>query len=624
MTSNTKRDVKNVIARSFLNKDRDAFKATLLQHARVFFSDKIKDFSESSLGGLLLDLPAEVGDHMSFYLDHQYTELDAELAVESANIQRHLRRAGVKITGASPAVVSVSWAIEVPAVLSGASYVPQESALPTILQGSIVESDDGVLFELTEDLDFSSRYADETLKAKVTIGKVSSAGNPLTFILVMGGPGNAPGAPDGICISGFRAVESFAIPNSYIPFRELTLAQEDVTEIISVVDSEGNQYYQVESLAQDTVFRGVQNTTSDNDLVNQVLELIPAPYRFTSIMDYDTKLTTIRFGNGNATTLNDDIIPDPSELALPLYGKQTFHRYTLDPGKLLSSQTLGVTPVNTTITVTYRYGGGLKHNVASRSINAVNTLRMLFSSGLTSSLAQQIRASVSVRNTDPAAGGEDALTLDELRDKIPAARNAQGRIVTTSDLLARVYTMPSNFGRVFRAGVRSNPRNPLATQLFIISRNAQNQLIISPDSLKKNLRTFLNEFRMISDAIDILDAGVINLGIDFKVSVEPNTVKNLVLQDVLSRLIKYFDVKNFQIDQPIKLDDIRNIIFNSPGVASVIDVRVKSISGIVSERRYTDVKYDVASNTKKNLLIPTPGAIFEVRYPELDIVGSAL
>ncbi len=624
MSSNTKRDIKNVVARSFLNKDRDAFKATLLQHARIFFSDKIKDFSESSLGGLLLDFPAEIGDHMSYYLDHQFTELDPELAVESINIQRHLRRAGVVITGASPAVVSVSWAIEVPAELVGASYVPQESALPVILQGSIVESDDGVLFELIEDLDFSERYADGTLKAKITIGRTSAAGNPSTFILVMGGPGNFPAAPDGTCISGFRAVESFSIPNSYVAFREISLAQENVTQIISVTDSDGNSYYEVDSLAQDTVFKGIQNHSNDNDFVNETLELIPAPYRFTKTMDYDTKLTTLRFGNGNASTLDDDIIPDPSELALPLYGRQTFQRYTLDPGRLLRTQTLGAAPVNTTITVNYRYGGGLRHNVSSRSINAISTLRMTFSSSISTTIAQQVRASISVRNPEPASGGEDPLTLDELRSKIPAARNSQSRIVTTSDLLARIYTMPSNFGRVFRAGVRSNPRNPLATQLFIISRNAENQLIISPDSLKKNLRVFLNEFRMISDAIDILDAGVVNLGIEFKIAVEHNAVKNIVLQDVLTRLRRYFDIKNFQIDQPIKLDDIRNLIYNNPGVASVIDVRVKSISGTVSERKYSDIKFDVASNTKKNLLIPAPGSIFEIRYPEVDLIGSAI
>lgn len=620
---NSKQDVKNVVSRSYLNKDRNAFKALLLQHARSFFADKIKDFSEASMGGLLLDMAAEIGDNMSFYLDHQFTELDAELAVETRNIQRHIRAAGVPITGASPAVVNMTWAVEVPAQLVGSVYVPQASALPTIQQGSVVESDDGVQFELVEDIDFSSTHADGTFKAKMTVASATTAGAPLSFIMVMGGTGNAPAAPDGTCVSGIRTSESFVIPNVHVPFRELTLTNDDVTEIVSVTDLDGNVYYEVESLTHDTVFRAVANVSGDSDLVTDNLEVIPAPYRYTRSTDFDTGLTTLRFGSGNAQTLVDDIIPDPSELALPLYGKTTFSRFTLDPNKLLGTQTLGVAPINTTIVVDYRSGGGLSHNVAAQTIRTVNTLRMTFAGAISSALATQIRASVAVRNVDPARGGEDAPTLDELRSKIPAARNAQGRIVTKTDMLARVYTMPSNFGRVYRAGIRSSQQNPLATQLFIVSRDADGKLVVSPDALKKNLMLFLNEFRMISDAVDILDAAVVNIGVEFKIVTEQNATKNIVVQDILTKLAKFFDVKNFQIDQPIKVDDVSNIIYNTPGVASVVDIRFKNIVGTVLDREYSNVKFDVSTNMKKKFIVPPPGAIFEVRYAEFDILGSA-
>lgn len=624
MSINTKQTVKNVIARSYLNKDRDAFKSTLLQHAQTFFPDKIKDFSEASLGGLLLDFAAEVGDHMSFYLDHQFTELDPELAVEDQNVQRHLVNAGVAITGASAAVVAVAWVIEVPAERSGASFIPSPSSLPVILQGSIVESDDGVLFELTEDLDFSATDASGKLLAVITSGQVGSDGNPATFILMMGGPGNSPRAPDGLCVSGLRAVETFVVPNSFVPFRRISLSNEDVTSIISVTDSDGNVYYEVSSLVQDTVFRALPNASSDRDEVSDSLELIPAPYRFETLTDIDTRLTTLRFGSGNAQTLNDDVIPDPSELALPLYGKQTFSRFSLDPGKLLGTQTLGVSPVNTTLTVTYRYGGGLTHNVASQTINTVNTLRMVFPSATSTTLSQQIRASLSVRNITPAVGGEDEPTIDDLRSQIPAARNAQSRIVTRPDLLARIYTMPSSLGRVFRAGIRSNPNNPLAAQLFIVSRDVNGNLTVSPDTLKKNLRIFLNEFRLISDAIDILDCPIVNFGLEFKVSTDPGAVKNLVLQNIISSLTQYFSISNFQIDQPISVDDVRNIIYNSFGVVSIVDLRFKNFVSSYAGRTYSNFKFDVTSNTIKQLIVGPPGSIFEMRYPTFDIVGSAV
>lgn len=624
MPISTKQTIRNVIARSYLNKDRDAFKSTLLRHAQTFFPDKIRDFSDAGLGGLLLDLAAEVGDHMSFYLDHQFTELDPELAVEDANVQAHLSNAGVIVAGASPAVVALSWAIEVPAQRAGSSFVPSPSSLPVILQGSIAESDDGTLFELTEDLDFSADDRSGASLASVTISSVGSDGNPLSFIMVMGGPENSPRAPDGVCISGLRAIETFPIPNVFVPFRTISLANNDVTDVLSVTDADGNQYYEVSSLGQDSVFRSIPNIGSDSDVVSDTLELIPAPFRFETRVDVDTRLMTLRFGSGNAATLDADVIPDPSELALPLYGKQTFSRFTLDPGKLLGTQTLGVAPVNTTLTVTYRYGGGLVHNAASKTINTVQTLRMVFPSSIDPTLSQRVRSSVAVRNIEPAAGGEDPLTIDELRSQIPAARNAQLRIVTKPDLLARIYTMPSSFGRVFRAGIRSNPNNPLAAELFIVSRDVNGNLVISPDTLKKNLRVYLNEFRLISDAIDILDSPVINVGLEFKVSTDPSSIKNIVLQNIIVALQSYFDIRNFQIDQPISIDDVRNIIYNSTGVVSIIDLQFKSLVGTVAGRSYSDVGINVSTSTVKQLVVAPPGGIFEMRFPAFDIVGSAL
>jgi hypothetical protein len=241
-----------------------------------------------------------------------------------------------------------------------------------------------------------------------------------------------------------------------------------------------------------------------------------------------------------------------------------------------------------------------------------------------STVASQVRASIDIRNDSVARGGDDALTLDELRSKIPAARNAQSRIVTREDLLARVYTMPSGFGRVFRAGVRSNPNNPLSTQLFITSRDRQKKLVTSPDTLKKNLRTYLNQFRLISDAIDILDAQVINTKVTFQVAVEPNTNKRLAVQNVISDLKEYFNIKNFQIDQPISTADITNIIINTPGVLSIINLKITGISGNVLERAYSNSAFNVSSNTFKGLIIGPPGSIFEVRYPDFDIIGSAV
>lgn len=599
---------------TYLSKDFGSFRADLLQYAKTFFPDKIKDFSEASVGGMFLDFAAFVGDNNSFYIDHQFGELFPETAVEPKNIERHIRDSGIKITGASPAVVNVDVYVEVPAATVNGKLIPKAASLPVIMQGTIFQASNGTNFNLIEDLNFAETDEESQLTATVIVGDVDTSGNPTSFIMMKTGE----------CVSGVTATQTFRIGSDFTPFRKLTLAQENVTEIISVTDTDGNEYYEVESLTQDVVFRGMLNRGTDNVLVKEALELVPAPFRYVRTTSVETRLTTIQFGSGKADTLDDDIIPDPSELAIPLYGKRQFSRFSIDPNNLLSTRTLGISPVNTTITVEYRYGGGLSHNVGSQTIKTVKTLLMKFPGLPSSSEAAAIRASVSVINESIAAGGESAPTLEELRAQIPSARNMQARIVSKEDLLARVYTMPSNFGRVFRAGIRSNPNNPLAAQLFIISRNSKSELITSPDALKKNLIVYLNQYRLISDAIDILDARVINLGLDFQIVTNINSNANIVIQAVITRLKKYFDRKNFQIDQPIIIDDVRDVIYRTPGVVTVADMKFKNFVNVVSERTYSDSIFDVVANTSKGLLTGPPGSIFEIKYPNYDIVGSAI
>ncbi len=614
MTVDSRRQLlKTVKQRKYLNKDFDSLRADLLEYARTHFGDRIRDFTESSLGGLLLELPAYVGDSNSFYLDHQFHELSIETAVEPRNIERHLRDAGVEIVGASPSVVDVTFLIEIPADLTISPRIPSVSALPVIYAGTIVQAENGIKFELTEDIDFTETDNAGNLTASVVIGDRDSNNNPLTFIL----------SKTELCISGQRATETFSL-GSFEKFKKITLGFENVTDIIAVEDGLGNNYYKVEHLTQDIVFEAVLNRNDDNELVRENLIITPAPYRFISNTSAQTRLTTLTMGGGTAESLDDDIVPDPSEFALPLYGKRTFSRFTLDPGNLLRTGTLGVIASNTNLSVTYRYGGGLGHNIPAKSIRGITTLSMGFPNGPTASVSQFVRASADAMNYKDAAGGDDAPTLDELKFRAPAARAAQGRIVTKPDVLARIYTMPSNFGRVYRASIRSNPNNPLASQLFIISRNSNNQLVVSPDSLKKNLVTYLNQFRMISDAIDILDAQVINLKLEFTIVTDPNYNRNLILQNVISRLNQYYNIKNFEIDQPIVLSDINNIIYNNTGVISVQSVRFRNLTNTISDRVYSDIQFDVESNITKGILIGPPGSIFELRFKNFDVVGNAI
>lgn len=606
-------DLKNVRQRRFLGRDFDGFRNQLLEYARLHYSDRLKDFSEASMGGLLLDFAAGVGDNLSFYLDHLQGELDPSTAVEPINIERHLNSAGVPIVGASPAIVPSTIFLQVPAETVGNSIRPMIAALPIVQMNSVFESNNGTSFILVEDIDFSSTDENDALVAEVRVAQKNSSNVPTSFII----------AASGFCVSGQETTETIPIGSTFIPFKQITLANSDVSEIISVYDGYGNVYYNVNSLTNDVVYRNVLNTAIDNDLVRDGLKVIPAPYRFTTRVDLKTRRTTMVLGGGNADTLEDDVIPDPSEFAISFPYSRTFSRTTVNPNQLLQTRTLGVYAVDTTLTVVYRHGGGLNHNVASNTLKNVISLRMTFPGNPSATIAGSVRSSIEITNRLEASGGDDAPTSQELVEQLPAIRNAQERIVTREDLLARVYTIPANFGRVFRAAVRSNPVNPLATQLFIVSRNIDQRLITSPDTLKRNLIKYLNPYRSISDAIDILDAYIVNLKLTFDILIDPSLNRSVVIQGILTKLQRVMSISNFNIDQPIVLSDINNLIFSTSGVLSVNSLTFENIAGIVTGRTYSDTSFNVTTSTKHGIIFPPPGGIFEIRYPEFDIVGRA-
>lgn len=607
----------DVRQRRYLGRDFESLRATLLDYARQYYPNQIQDFSESSVGGLFLDMAAYVGDNMSFYLDHLYNELNYETAVETVNIERSLINAGIQINGASPALVRMTVYIEVPTAAPG-DVDPDVTLLPVIQEGSIFSSENGTLFTLIEDIPFSIDQNDDgnyTLNSAVEkrIGLTRSDGKVLTYILTL----------SGLCVSGRQTTENFTL-GTFIPFRQITLSQSNITEIVKVFDDYGNTYYEVGALSHDVVYKNVLNTNTDSGLVKDGLRVLPAPYRFTKNTTLSGRRTTLTLGGGNANTLEDDLIPDPSEFAIAFPYSKTISRVAVNPEKLLTTNTLGISAADTSLTVVYRYGGGLQHNVPVGSIRSVVRLSIVFPMNPTNADATKIRNTIEVANREPASGGEDALTTEELVALIPTVKNSQERIVTKEDLLARVYTMPSNLGRVFRAAISTNNNNPLATQLYIISRDLNEKLIISPDSLKLNIKKYLNSYRMISDAIDVLDARVVDLQLKFTIVIDPSLNRSTVLTSVLTKLQEKFNIKKMYIDQPIIISEVVNTIFTVQGVVAVDDVKFSNISGIVNNRVYSEVTHDIKSYTKRQMLFPPQGGIFEIRYPEDDIIAKVV
>jgi len=617
--NDNKTALKSVRKRNYLARDFDGFRTVLLDYARQYYPDRIQDFSESSMGGLFLDMAAYVGDNMSFYLDHLYGELNNDTVVETVNIERALRNAGVPITGASAAVVQVDFYMEVP-VISDGSLTPDPTLLPTINAGTKIISDNGTEFSLLDDVVFwKSDEKTGTIKVDPLVEEVNGRrinGRIVTKIL----------KKSGTCGSGNQISQTFSI-GDFVQFRRLTLSQPNVTQIISVSDSQGNTYYEVGNLTHDVVYKNVLNTSENTNslmLVKDDLKVIPAPYRFVKETSLNDRKSTLVFGGGTADNLEDDIIPDPSEFSIPLPYSQTFSKIAVNPQKMLQTSTLGIAAINTMLTVTYRYGGGLSHNTPANTIKSISGLSITFPGNPTPGQQAQIRSTIEASNPEKASGGEDALTAEELLALIPSIKNSQERIVTKEDLLSRVYTMPSNFGRVFRASITRNPNNPLSSRLYIISRDNNNQLVAAHDKLKINLRRYLSSYRMISDAVDIMDAQVINLELYFQIIVDPSLNKQVLLQSIISDLKNQFKITNFHIGQPIVASDIVSTIFEKPGVVAVDEIKFNNMYGTIKNKIYSPVTFDVQLNTKNQIVYPPEGSIFEIKYPDINIIGKCV
>lgn len=611
MARNINKEVNKLKEISYTNKDFKSLRQEIQNYALRHFSNEIIDFSDASLGGLLLDMNAYVGDVLMYYLDHQFNENSLEKAIEKTNLERLIREAGLEVPSAAPAYANVDLTIVVPAELVNGVYRPKTISLPTIKKNSVFSTPGGVEFTLLEDVDFSELDKNNNLVASTSIGRLSGA-NPVNFIL----------RRNATVSSSKIETENIVISNKLIPFRTLTLSKENVNEIISVYDSNGDEYYEVDTLSQDTVFKIYENTKYDFEDVPSRLEIFHAPKRFVTSRSSQTGKTTLRFGSGDENAYDEDVIPDPSEHAIKLFGdRKSFTSIAIDPNSFLTTQTLGISPVDTTLSITYRHGGGLSHNVGAGQINAVKTLITTFVTSTPVSDEVSVRSSLRVFNPETARGGEDEATVEEMRNVALFNRSSQNRIVTREDLLARVYSMPVNFGRVYRASITDNPRNPRGSQLHVISRNAQGKLTTSPDTLKQNMSKYLNKFRIVSDSIDILDAIIVNIGVDYSVTIQKGYRSESVIGAVNSKISEYFNIRNQQINKPIVIGEIENLILNVPGVVNIIKFSINNKVGLENGNSYSGNAFSIKQNLDRGLIFPPPGGIFELKYQNEDIVG---
>lgn len=552
-------------------------------------------------------MAAYVGDVLSYYQDTQLQETFLQHAKNPANLYSLAYMMGYRPKATAASSVDLTITQRIPAKSSGSGFVPDFSYAVKLSDNSTANSSvsGDVSFLLTRPVDFtfSSSY-DPT---EVTIYSLDS-GNPSEFLLSKTVRANS--ATINSTTFTFGSAQKFST---------VTLDDTNIIKVLDITDSDGNIWYEVPYLAQDTIVKSEVNTESDNNLVPYSIKLENVARRFVTRLTSTGKLE-VQFGAGVVIARDEEFTPDPTFVVK--YGDaDTVDKLDLafDPSNFLFTRTYGQAPSNTTLTVRYLTGGGVTANVPAGTINELTTTPTP-NDGVYS-------ATLAVTNNKPAAGGKDGDTVDEIRQNSLKAFAEQKRAVTVEDITVRALSLPPDFGSVAKAYVTKealsesvglSERNPLALSLYILSYDANGKLITSSQSLKNNLKQYLSQYLMLTDAIDIKDAFIVNIGVKYEILTLPNYQARDVLINVTNTLKDYFKIQKWSINQSINLSKIYTLIDNVKGVQTVKNIRiVNKTQGV-----YSEYAYDTEGATKDNIVYPSyDPCIFEIKYPDEDIEG---
>ena len=630
----------------YLNKDFSSFKSNLIEFAKTYFPKDYNDFNESSPGMMFIEMASYVGDVLSYYIDNQFKESLMAFAQEKRTVYNMAQSFGYKPKVASPAIASVDMFHTVPALTSGTgiNYTTQADlryAL-NVKSGTELQSTSGIRFTTVEDCNFkfSSSYDPIEISVFETNNNV-----PVSYLL----------KKSVRAYSGDIAQEFFTF-NSAKKYSRISLSNENVTEIVSCVDSDGNNWYEVGFLAQDTVFTDMENNSNNDpdlatyaDSAPYLLKLLKTSRRFTTFITEDNK-TELRFGAGVSDNPDEELVPNPDEVGSTLPGSPSKLGEAFDPSNFLQTKAYGQAPSNTTLTITYRYGGGVSHNIPANSLTSVQSLNVeIDTTGLSASLVNASRTSLAVTNPVPARGGKSAESIVEVKNNTLAYFQAQQRAVTKEDYIIRVYALPPKYGNIAKAyivqdsqldpantgDVNSDNRimNPLALNLYVLGYNATRRLVQVNRAVKENIQTYLTQFRMVTDAINIKDAFVINVGVKFNILTKVGYNGEEVVLAAIQRVRTYFNPDKWQIGQPIILADLAYQISLVDGVSAVVppeennpnQLPVLIVNKVLTSSGYSGNIYDINSATKEGVIYPSlDPSIFELKFPNVDIEGRVV
>ena len=591
---------KKIVPIDYTRRDFQSIKQELLEIAERFYPNSFQDFSEASFGSLMLDAVSYVGDQLSFYLDYNVNETFLDTAYQYNNVLRHGRVLGYKNLGRPSTYGTVSLFILVPASSTGMG--PNTDYTPVLKRGTTFTSRNGLNFVLTENIDFADP------KNPIVVAKVNTTtGAPTKYAI----------KANGVVVSGLFGSEEIEI-DAYERFKRVKLSSNNISEIISVVDSQGNEYFEVDYLAQDIVYKEISNTNFKNDNVPSIIKPYLVSRKF--VVQRDNFNTFLQFGSGK--TGETDVVAEPQSVALNVFGKDYVTSTTFDPTRLTKNESFGIVPSNTTLTIAYRATNPTNSNIAVGSLNGVSSVTMEFINRdqLTNSTVQDIINSLEVSNEEPIVGDVTYPNTSELKRRIFDTFPTQNRAVTQADYENVAYRMPAKFGSIKRCSVQKDPDSLKRNlNMYVISENRFGKFVKTNSTIKNNLKTWLNQYRMINDTIDILDPYIINLGIEFIVRPAVGSDKYDLLDLCVQALATKYSTQ-FSIGEHFYISDIYHELKNVKGVLDVVKVKLVNKTG----SNYSGVQLDINNNLSPDgsYLIVPKNAVVEIKFSETDIRGK--
>lgn len=583
---------------SYLSKDFSQFKKNLLKLAKTYYPTTNADFSPSSVSSMFIDTVAATGDILSFYTDHQLQEAIPQYTSERKNVVAHAQSRGYIPRTSTAAQVMLTLQQRIPAITDiDGNISPNYTYCQPIKAGLQVSSDTGIVFTVTNPVDFS-------VDSKVSVYSRNKAGVPVEYVLEKRVP----------AISAMVKTETVSVGES-AQFYRIYLTDKTVLGILSVVDSDGHDWYETDYIANGLIRKDSINLTTDKS-ATAILSHIYTQRRFI-VRITDTNSTYLEFGAGIV-----DIIDTDSLIRNASSGIRSIDSF-IDKNSILSSTSYGISPDNTTLTITYLSGGGTDTNVAANTINKISRAEYYGDPNqlntIDRDIIQKVKRSLTVTNTECATGGRGEESTEEIREKMLATYQCQGRLVTPEDYKIRCLTMPAKYGSIEKVNVVKAQDGSIS--LYVLSLDSNGRLIPATNLVKNNLKEYLSEFKLLTDEINIFDGYIINIGVNFSINCFKNFNKKEVLDNCLLQVREYLSLRNLDFNSTISISRLELLIGNVSGVHSINYVNFSNLTNMNGD--YSDKEYDLSIATINGIIYPSiDPAIFEVKYPLKDIVGK--